>query len=80
MLIEFDQNTIANVTAALEYVCKRIPADKDTHELRKRHADAMILSANSGRHAYIDLQNAGPKALDDILRPPTSGWLGRLFG
>ena len=29
MLTEFDQNTIANMTAALEYVCKRIPADKD---------------------------------------------------
>jgi hypothetical protein len=26
MLIEFDQNTLANMTAALEFVCKRIPA------------------------------------------------------
>ena len=29
MLIEFDQNTIANMTAALDYVCKKIPADRD---------------------------------------------------
>ena len=42
MLTEFDQNTIANMTAALEYVCKRIPTDKDGHEIRKRIADAMI--------------------------------------
>jgi hypothetical protein len=33
MLTEFDQNTIANMTAALDYVCKKIPADKDSNEL-----------------------------------------------
>jgi hypothetical protein len=80
MLIGFDQNTIANMTAALEYVCKKIPADKDTHELRKQLGDAMILSANSGRQTYVDLQNAGLKALDEILRPSKSNWLARLFG
>ena len=36
MLTEFHQNTIANMTAALDYVCKAIPADKDNTELRKR--------------------------------------------
>ena len=80
MLIEFDQNIVANMTAALEYVCKKIPAEKDTHELRRQLGDAMIRSANSGRHSYIDLQDAGLKALDRILRPPKSSWLGRLFG
>ena len=80
MLIEFDRNTVANMTAALEYVCKKIPADKDTHELRRQLGDAMIRSANSGRYTYVDLQDAGLKALDGILRPPKSGWLGRLFG
>lgn len=80
MLIGFDQNTIANMTAALEYVCKEIPHDKDTHELRKLLGDAMIRSANSGRNTYVDLQKAGLKALDKILQPPRSGWLGRLFG
>ena len=80
MLIGFDHNTIANMTAALEYVSKKIPADKDTHELRKLIADAMIVSANSGRHTYVDLQGAGLKALADILRPPKSSWWRRLFG
>ena len=36
MLTEFDQNTIAYMTAALDYVCKKIPADKDDGEMRKR--------------------------------------------
>ena len=38
MLLEFDQNTMANMTAALEHVCKQLPADKDNHETRKRIA------------------------------------------
>lgn len=79
MLIEFDQNIVANMTAALEYVCKKIPAEKDTHELRRQLGDAMIRSANSGRHTYVDLQDAGLKALDGILRPPKPSWLGRLI-
>jgi hypothetical protein len=61
---------MANMTAALEYVCKRIPTDKDSHELRKRIADAMVDCAKSGRRGYVDLQNTGVKALDEFLRPP----------
>ena len=79
MLTEFDQTTIATMTAALEFVCKKIPADRDTHELRKLLGDAMIRSAASGRLSYIEFQNAGLKALDSILRPPKSNWLARLF-
>ena len=40
MLIEFDQNMMANMTVALAYVCKRIPADKDSYDTRKRIAGA----------------------------------------
>jgi len=36
MLTKMDQNTIAKMTAALEYVCKKIPPDKDSNALRKR--------------------------------------------
>jgi hypothetical protein len=42
MLIEFDQSTLANMTAALEKVCSKLPAERDSHETRKRIADAMI--------------------------------------
>jgi len=38
MLIEFDQNTMANRTAALAHVCKRIPANKG--QLRDAQADS----------------------------------------
>ena len=36
MLVEFDQDMMANMTAALAYVCKRIPADKDSYDTRIR--------------------------------------------
>jgi hypothetical protein len=79
MLTELDQNTIANMTAALEYVCKRIPPHRDCHDLRKRIGDAMIACANSGTRTFVDFQNAGLKALDEILAPSGANWLGRLF-
>ncbi len=78
MLTEFDQSTMANMTAALEAVCKKIPAESDGHAVRKQLADAMIESANNGRRSFVDFQNAGTATLETILRPATSngfGWL-----
>jgi hypothetical protein len=75
MLTEFDQNTLANMTAALETVCRKIPADKDSHDLRKQVGNAMIEAAKSGNRNFADLQVAGHEALEQLLRPPKSGWL-----
>jgi hypothetical protein len=82
MLTELDQNTIANMTAALEHVCKRIPPEKDTHDLRKQIGAAIIECANRGSRTFMDFQNAGADVLADVLRAPKFGWLGlaRLFG
>ena len=76
MLTEFDQNTIANMTAALDYVCKKIPADKDCHEMRKLIADAMVACGRAGCRSLIDFQNAGMKALEKSIRPPRLNWFG----
>jgi hypothetical protein len=82
MLVEFDQTTIANMTAALDSVCKRIPPDKDSHATRKRIADAMVECAKSGRRTLADFQNVGAKTLEEITRPPKFHWFGlrRLLG
>ena len=80
MLIEFDQSTLANMTAALEYVCKRLPAEKDTPEARKRIADEMIACAKSGRRTFLELQDAGAKVLDGIVQPKRSRWIGWISG
>ena len=81
MLTEFDQNTIAHLTAALEHVCKRVPPEKDTHELRKRIGDAMIECAKNGMRTFIDFQNEGSRVLADALQAKKFDWfgLGRLF-
>lgn len=79
MLTGFDQNTIANMTAALEAVCKKIPIDQDTHEFRRQLGDAIVTAAKSGAFSYIDLQIAGLKALDEMLRSRKSHWLTRLL-
>jgi hypothetical protein len=74
MLTEFDQTTIANMTAALDFVCKKIPADKDTDELRKRVADELIRCARDGRRSLIDLQRGGMKVVEETVKPPRSNW------
>jgi hypothetical protein len=75
-LIEFDQTTMANMTAALDAVCKRIPPEKDSHEVRKRIADAMVACAKSGRRTLIDFQTVGSKTLQEINRTPRFHWFG----
>ena len=51
MLVEFDQTTIDNMTTALSAVCKKIPPEKDSYELRKRIADTMVECAQSSGRA-----------------------------
>jgi ketopantoate reductase len=60
-MLKFDQNIIANMTAALDYVCKKILADRDSTELRRRIAHELANCARSRKRELIDLQNAGLK-------------------
>jgi len=76
MLIDLDQTTIANMTAALDYVCENIPADRDSNELRKRIADELIRCAHLGKRSVIDLQGAGMNVLAVTTNPIRLNWLG----
>jgi hypothetical protein len=79
MLSDFDQSTIANMTAALDFVCKKIGADRDSNELRKRIADELMRSARMGRHSLIDLKQAGMKVLEEAAKPTRQtkpAWFG----
>ena len=76
MLMEFDQTTMAEMAAALYYVCKKLPAEKDSYATRKQIADAMVARALSGKHSSDDLQRVGLKVLADITRPPRVRWFG----
>jgi hypothetical protein len=48
-MIEFDNSTLANMTAALDDGCKTLSGELDTSENRKRIGDAIITAANSGK-------------------------------
>jgi hypothetical protein len=74
MLIDLDQNTLANMTAALDYVCKRIPPDKDSREARKQVADAMIARAKAGRSSYVDMVEAGLRVQQELCGPTRKNW------
>jgi ketopantoate reductase len=76
MLNDFDQSTIANMTAALDFVCKKISADRDSNELRKSIADELMRCARVGRHTLVDLERAGMKVLEETAKPKSSllGW------
>jgi hypothetical protein len=78
MLTEFDQNTIANMTAALDYICKKIPAERDSNELRKRIAEELMQCARLGKRSVIDLQAAGLKLVESSARRSSSRWSGLL--
>jgi hypothetical protein len=76
MFNEFDQNTIAKMTAALEHVCKKIPADKDNSETRKLLANATMDCARARKRSIEELQSAGLKVLREIMRPKRFNWFG----
>jgi hypothetical protein len=74
MLNEFDHSTIAKMTAALDYVCKKIPTSSDGAHLRKRIADEIISSAQSGKINLVDLQQAGLSVLRATAKSDGARW------
>jgi hypothetical protein len=74
MLLKLDQTTVANMTAALKYVCKQIPPERDSHETRKAIADAMLGGASSGARSLPQLRKIGFAKLKEIILPKKRGW------
>ena len=52
-MLEFDNSTLANMTAALDDACKRLSGNLDTSDNRKRIGDALIAAANAGKRTLI---------------------------
>ena len=52
-MLEFDNSTLANMTAALDDACKKLSGDLDTPDNRKRIGDALIAAAKGGRRTLI---------------------------
>jgi hypothetical protein len=54
-MLEFDNSTLANMTAALDHGCKMLPGDLDTSENRKRIGDAIVTAARSQKRTLVQL-------------------------
>jgi hypothetical protein len=78
-IADLDQRVVLNMVAALEYVCRKLPPDRDTPAFRKSIADEIAKSAKAGETSLADLRNAGLVVLNNTLRPPKDYWLKKLF-
>jgi hypothetical protein len=58
-LLKFDQTTLANMSAAPEYVYQKLPPDRDNPPIRRYIAQQIISPANGGQTAFAGLANAG---------------------
>jgi hypothetical protein len=74
-LLKFDQTTLANMTAALEYVYRKLPPERDNPPIRKYIAQQIISAANEGQTALAGLTNAGLRIVNGYLFPPSRPWL-----
>jgi hypothetical protein len=63
-MLEFEPNTLAFMTAALEQCCKKLK--NDTPEARKFIADKLKERARRGRASQIALTAAGEAALAEL--------------
>ncbi len=50
-LLDLDQSTLANLTAALEYVCRKLLPDRDNPAIRKYIAGELVAMSNKGQTA-----------------------------
>lgn len=74
-LLHLDQTTLANMTAALEYACLKLPPDRDNFRIRKAIADEIIAAVVNGHSALGDLTSAGLRISNIYLFPPKRSWL-----
>jgi hypothetical protein len=75
-MLEFEANTLAFMTAALEQSCKKLK--NDTPEARKFIAEKLKACARRGRKSQIALTEAGDEAVaelnDNNADRETTGW------
>ena len=79
-MLQFDQSTLANMTAALEYVCRKLPPDRDNPAIRKHIAAEIVAACQKGQTSHEDLASVGLKIVNSYLFPPGRAWLKALGG
>jgi hypothetical protein len=79
-ILKVNQTTPANITAALEYVCRKLPPDRDNPAIRKYIAEEIVAASNKGETTLGDLAGAGLMVVNGYLFPPERFWLRALRG
>ena len=79
-MLQFDQSTLASMTAALEYVCRKLPPDRDNRAVRKHIADEILAACQKGQTSHGELTSVGLKVVNSYLFPPGRAWLKALGG
>ena len=79
-MLQFDQSTLANMTAALEYVCRKLPPDKDNPAIRKYIAAEIVAACQKGQTSHGELASVGLTIVNSYLFPPGRAWLKALGG
>lgn len=77
-LLKFDQTTLANMTASLEYVTRKLPLDRDNPAIRKQIASAIVASAEDGNTSLGKLTDVALAHVNLYLFPPGRRWLRAL--
>jgi len=78
-MLEFDTNTLAVMTAALEHACRKLKTD--TPETRKFVADKLVECAKTGRRSMAQLIEAGEQAVAEAEAGGSgSSWWRKLIG
>jgi hypothetical protein len=69
-MLQFD---LPNMTAALEYICRKLPPERDNPAIRKLSSAAL-----KGQTTHGDLTGVGLKIVNGYLFPPGRSWLKAL--
>ena len=77
-MLQFDQSTLANMTAALELCLSKTPSDRDNPAVRKYIADEILSAALKGQTSHGELASLGLKVVNGYLFPPGRAWLRAL--
>ncbi len=77
-MLEFDNSTLANMTAALDHGCKMLSDDLGTASHRKRIADAIIAAARSYQRSLPQLIEVAEREVDRILGRRERSFFDRL--
>lgn len=78
-MLEFDNSTLANMTAALDHGCKMLAGDIDSSENRKRIGDAIISAAKSHKRSLVHLIEVAEQEAAAILGQQRHSLVGSIL-